>query len=140
MPLRTSQFKHILKLLARQILGTRWARYPLSRCRAFASAASWNKNKQTWRVGSVNDWETESSRNLSRKYTARMHACMTDPCKSSSEKQGSHWFWQIPVNSPCKSGSGLLGLPFQVHGPKGNRALAEHSIETLPLSFRTLKL
>ena len=31
-PLRTSQFKH-LKLLARERLGTRWAKYPFSRCR-----------------------------------------------------------------------------------------------------------
>ena len=32
-PLRTSPFMHILKLLARNILGTRWAKYPFSRCR-----------------------------------------------------------------------------------------------------------
>ena len=32
-PLRTSHFKHVLKLLARKRLGTRWAKYPLSRCR-----------------------------------------------------------------------------------------------------------
>ena len=30
---RTSQSKHILKLLARKRLGTRWAKYPFSRCR-----------------------------------------------------------------------------------------------------------
>ena len=32
-PSRTSQLKHILKLLARERLGTRWAKYPFSRCR-----------------------------------------------------------------------------------------------------------
>ena len=32
-PLRTAQFKHIVKLLARERLGTRWAKYPFSRCR-----------------------------------------------------------------------------------------------------------
>ena len=32
-PLRTSHFKDILKLLARKRLGTRWAKYPVSRCR-----------------------------------------------------------------------------------------------------------
>ena len=32
-PFRTSQFEQILKLLARQTLGTRWAKYPFSRCR-----------------------------------------------------------------------------------------------------------
>ena len=33
-PLRTSQVKHVLKLLARKRLGTRWAKYPCSRCRS----------------------------------------------------------------------------------------------------------
>ena len=33
MPVRTSQFQNILKLLARERLGTRWAKYPFSRCR-----------------------------------------------------------------------------------------------------------
>ena len=32
-PLRTSQFKHILKLRAGEIPGTRWAKCPLGRCR-----------------------------------------------------------------------------------------------------------
>ena len=31
--MRTSQFKHVLKLLARKRLGTRWSKYPFSRCR-----------------------------------------------------------------------------------------------------------
>ena len=34
MPLQTSQFNHILKLLARKLLGTSWAKYPFSRCRS----------------------------------------------------------------------------------------------------------
>ena len=41
-PLRTSRFKRILKLFARKRLGTRWAKYPFSRCRDtgfFAGAA-----------------------------------------------------------------------------------------------------
>ena len=32
-PVRTSRFEHIAKLLARRRLGTRWAKYPFSPCR-----------------------------------------------------------------------------------------------------------
>ena len=32
-PSRTSQLKHVVKLLARKKPGTRWAKYPFSRCR-----------------------------------------------------------------------------------------------------------
>ena len=38
-PPRTSQIKHILKQLARERLGTRWAQYPFSRCRIESTAA-----------------------------------------------------------------------------------------------------
>ena len=37
---RTARFKHFRKLLARKRLGTRWVKYPFSRCRIDYSAAS----------------------------------------------------------------------------------------------------
>ena len=39
-PLRNLQVKHILKLLAGKILGTRWAKYPFGRCRRLFSLVS----------------------------------------------------------------------------------------------------
>ena len=50
-PLRTSPFKHILKLLARRRLGTRWAAYPLSRCRSLAPLSPW-KSSEPFRMKS----------------------------------------------------------------------------------------
>ena len=52
-PLRTSQIKHILKLPARKRLGTRWARYPLSRRQAFSplhtrTGAWWPSRGPKW--------------------------------------------------------------------------------------------
>ena len=37
-PSRTAQFKQFLELLARERLGTHWAKYPFSRCRSPAGA------------------------------------------------------------------------------------------------------
>ena len=39
-PFRTAQFKHVLKLLARKRLGSRWAKYPFSRCWLCAGTAT----------------------------------------------------------------------------------------------------
>ena len=33
MPFRNAEIKHVLELLARKRLSTRWAKYPFSRCR-----------------------------------------------------------------------------------------------------------
>ena len=46
-PLSTSLFKHFLKLLARKKLGTRWAKYPFSRCRFFLLGASRRRGGQS---------------------------------------------------------------------------------------------
>ena len=42
-PARTSRFEHILKLLARNRLGTHWAKYPFSRCQVCCTCleAAW---------------------------------------------------------------------------------------------------
>ena len=39
-PLRTAQSKHILKLLARERLGTSWAKHPFRRCRFWIARPS----------------------------------------------------------------------------------------------------
>ena len=50
-PLRTSQLKHILKLLARKRLGARWAKYPFRRCRYLGETESLdNKSARPARV------------------------------------------------------------------------------------------
>ena len=39
-PLNTSQLKHIVNMFARQILDTRWAKYPFSRCPTMSAGSS----------------------------------------------------------------------------------------------------
>ena len=48
--LRTSQSKHILRLLARKRLGTRWAKYPFSWCQAFCGPGCDSAPTQTSRL------------------------------------------------------------------------------------------
>ena len=116
--LRTSQFRHILKQFARKRLGTRWAKYPLSRCRQ-ACLGSFLAPLRRIIIIMINSSSSSGSSSIGSSSSSSSSSSRSSSSGNSDNKSKSG---SSSSSSSPEFSSGLPGAPAQPARSGGLRA------------------